>query len=99
MEGVETFVFCVLTIGNVIFGVEITDITWKESTNLQLYAMLVVPVLKSWMFNPNHCMDSYICVEGGLFCSADQFAKSLMNFVFSELHPSIQYFCHHYSYH
>ena len=32
-------------------------------------------------------MDSFYCVEEGIFCSADQFAKSLMNFVFPELHP------------
>ena len=66
--------------------VEVTDITWKELKNLELYAMPVVPDLDSWLFDFYHCMGSYFCVEGGLFRPAEDIKRGLMNVVFPELH-------------
>ena len=54
--------------------------------NLELYAMPVVPDLNSRLFDFYHCMISYFCVEGGLFCSAGDIAKGLMNIIFPELY-------------
>ena len=48
--------------------------------------MPVVPDLDSWLFDFYHCMGSYFCVEGGLFRSAGDIAKGLMNVVFPALH-------------
>ena len=67
-------------------SVEVTDITWKELKNLELYAMPVVPDLDSWLFDFYHCMGSYLCVEGGLFRSAGDIVKGLMNVIFPQLH-------------
>ena len=67
-------------------SVEVTDITWKELKNLELYAMPVVPDLDSWLFDFYHCMGSYFCVEGSLFRSELDIKKGLMNVVFPALH-------------